>query len=385
MSEIPLSNLDKVLNHIDQAKGLPNEHYTSDAVFNKEKQAVLFNNWSAIGFAKDIPELGDTKPLNFIDMPLIIVRSNEGEINVFQNTCRHRGMILIDKPTKLNNVIQCPYHSWCYTLNGELCATPFVGGTEKNTHEAIKYNELGLFKIKSYVWQDIIFVNISGDAPDFVDYAAKALNRWAEFDKPIFSGGKESHFKLEVKTNWKLAIENYCESYHLPFVHQTLNNNSRIEDHYHIEEPNHFSGQGSYVYNQMKSDNGDTFPDFEGLSNKWDRGSEYIALYPNTLLGVHRDHIFSIIVEPISTKKSIEHVAIYYAKKPEKMKELNSLITSNAKFWKSVFLEDVSVVEGMQKGRKGLMFDGGKFSPVMDSPTHCFHKWVANQVNKFRS
>ena len=60
-------------------------------------------------------------------------------------------------------------------------------------------------------------------------------------------------------------------------------------------------------------------------------------------------------------------------------------MTSNAKFWKSVFLEDVFVVEGMQRGRKGLMFDGGKFSPAMDSPTHCFHKWVAQQVKNFRS
>ena len=24
------------------------------------------------------------------------------------------------------------------------------------------------------------------------------------------------HFSLNVKSNWKFAIENYCESYHLP-------------------------------------------------------------------------------------------------------------------------------------------------------------------------
>jgi len=39
----------------------------------------------------------------------------------------------------------------------------------------------------------------------------------------------------------------------------------------------------------------------------------------------------------------------------------------------------------MQRGRKGLIFDGGKFSPVMDNPTHCFHQWVARQINNFRS
>jgi hypothetical protein len=47
--------------------------------------------------------------------------------------------------------------------------------------------------------------------------------------------------------------------------------------------------------------------------------------------------------------------------------------------WRQVFLEDVFVVEGMQRGRHAAGFDGGKFSPVMDAPTHCFHEWVARQ------
>jgi choline monooxygenase len=48
--------------------------------------------------------------------------------------------------------------------------------------------------------------------------------------------------------------------------------------------------------------------------------------------------------------------------------------------WRAVFLEDVGVVEGMQRGRYSPAFTGGAFSPVMDPPTHSFHKWVANGV-----
>ena len=385
MSEIPLTNLDSVLTSIHQAKGLPNDHYISDAVFEEEKIAILFDNWSAIGFGKDIPEEGDAKPINFVDMPLLMVRDKNGEINVFQNTCRHRGMILVEEPTNITGMIRCPYHSWSYSLNGDLCATPMVGGMGIHTHEAINHDELGLFKIRSAVWQDIVFVNISNNAQEFRDYASKTIERWSEFEKPLYHGGDSSSFTLNLNTNWKLAVENYCESYHLPWIHPELNTTSSIKDHYHIEEPGHYSGQGSHVYNQMKSESGDVFPDFESLSKKWDTTSEYIALYPNVLLGVHRDHFFSIIIQPISSEKSIEHVSIYYAKKPDEIPQLKNLIDTNAHFWKEVFLEDVGVVEGMQRGRKGLMFDGGKFSPVMDSATHCFHQWVAQLIKNYRS
>ena len=165
---IPLSNLDSVLTSTDKAKGLPNEHYVSEAVFDEEKKAILFDNWSAIGTGNDIPNPGDIKPINFVGMPLMIVRNSKGDINVFQNTCRHRGMILIDKPTNIKGVISCPYHSWCYNLDGDLCATPMVGGVDINTHNSIKNEELSLFKIRSAVWQDVIFVNISNTAKEFV-------------------------------------------------------------------------------------------------------------------------------------------------------------------------------------------------------------------------
>jgi hypothetical protein len=38
----------------------------------------------------------------------------------------------------------------------------------------------------------------------------------------------------------------------------------------------------------------------------------------------------------------------------------------------------------MQKGRYGPFFDGGKFSPVMDGPTHVFHEWVVQNLEAGR-
>ena len=33
-----------------------------------------------------------------------------------------------------------------------------------------------------------------------------------------------------------------------------------------------------------------------------------------------------------------------------------------------------------EEGRSSPVYKGGNFSPVMDQPTHQFHKWVANSL-----
>ncbi|WP_136439392.1 aromatic ring-hydroxylating oxygenase subunit alpha [Pacificoceanicola onchidii] len=372
--------LSSVLTEVNTANGLPNEHYVDADVFDEEKRSVLFANWSGIGFGKDIPEAGDAKPVDFLGMPILLVRDRNGDIGVFQNTCRHRGMILVDKPRKIGGAIRCPYHSWCYALNGDLRATPHVGGPGQNTHEDVQMDKLGLIRIRAYVWRDVIFVNVDGNAPAFEEVHAELLERWGEFEQPLFHGGETSGFKLEVATNWKLAVENYCESYHLPWVHPGLNSYSRLEDHYNIEKRGHYSGQGTLVYRQLKDEDDNTLPDFDGLSDKWNEGAEYVAVYPNVLLGVQRDHAFAIVLEPKNCGQTVEHIELYYAQPEVDTPELDGLRASNAQLWKTVFEEDVFVVEGMQKGRHGELFDGGRFSPAMDGPTHNFHHWVATQV-----
>ena len=378
------TDLTKVLADVSQASGLPNKHYTSREVFEEEKQSVLFNNWAGIGFGKDIPKAGDAKPVDFLGIPLLIVRDKDGLIGVFQNTCRHRGMILVQEPTNIRGVIRCPYHSWCYGLDGALHATPHVGGPGHNKHEDINRDTLGLFRIRSHIWRDVIFVNISGGAARFEAYAADLIERWEEFDQPQYHGGDASSFQIDVKTNWKLAVENYCESYHLPWIHPGLNSYSRLQDHYNIETPGSYSGQGTNVYRQLTGEDGSTFPDYANLTDKWNEGAEYIALYPNVLYGIHRDHSYAIILEPMDIDRTTEHVAIYYARDLTSQPELDEMRSANAKLWREIFDEDVFVVEGMQKGRHGVLFDGGKFSPVMDGPTHNFHHWVASQIETGR-
>ena len=136
------------------------------------------------------------------------------------------------------------------------------------------------------------------------------------------------------------------------------------------------------VYNPTLEEDGKMFADFEGLSDKWDTGAEYIALYPNVLIGVHRDHFFCILLEPVSHDATVERVEIYYTSEENAGETFANLRTRNTAMWREIFEEDIFVVEGMQSGRRAAHFDGGKFSPAMDAPTHNFHDWVASEVAK---
>ena len=119
---------------------------------------------------------------------------------------------------------------------------------------------------------------------------------------------------MELIATYKLAVENYCESYHLPCTHPGLNSYSRLEDHYNIVKYGKYSGQGKLVYQQFRAADGSAaFPDFPNLSEQWNEGAEYITLYPNVLLGVQRDHTFTIILEPKAHNKTVEHIHLYYA------------------------------------------------------------------------
>ena len=184
-----------------------------------------------------------------------------------------------------------------------------------------------------------------------------------------------------LNCNWKLAVENCYESYHLPFVHPDLNSSSRLEDHYNILDAGGFAGQGTLVYQPQISADGHLFPHFEGLSSKWDAGDEYIAFFPNVLLGFHNDHAFAILLLPEGNGRTVEQVGIYYTDESVRGDEYAEMRATNTAMRQNVFAEDVDVVESMQRGRHASGFGGGKFSAVMDPPTHHFHFWVAEALN----
>ena len=124
--------LSGVLRPVAAARGLPNPHYISDEVFALERDRVLFAAWAGIGFAKDIPEPGDAMPVDFLGQPLVLVRNRDGAVKLFQNTCRHRGMILVEaEEARRGDPLPLPF--LVLRARRPPRHTPHVGGPGHNT------------------------------------------------------------------------------------------------------------------------------------------------------------------------------------------------------------------------------------------------------------
>ena len=382
------NKIEVVKNPIEKAHGLPNECYLNNDYLEFEKEKIFKNNWTMIGVASSVPNPGDAKPFNLLGIPILIVRNKENEVKVFHNVCSHRGFKLIDEECKLKNVIRCPYHSWSYDFNGKLTVTPHIGGLGKHEVEGFDKNNSNLKEIKSNIWMDLIFININSNAKPFEDFIKPLEDRWSKFiskkdQKLIRHSTDNGYFNMTVNSNWKFAIENYCESYHLPWIHPELNKVSNISDHYHIEDENlNFSGQGSNKYSQQ-FDGNIKFKCFPNWPTELSEKSEYVSLYPNVMLGIHIDHFYAFWLEPISNNQTKEHFELYYVgDESASSDEFKDIREKNFAFWQEVMNEDVTAIEGMQNGRNSPAYNGGNFSPVMDTPTLMFHKWVATNLTK---
>lgn len=368
---------------IAEARGLPGHAYTSEAYWFEERERLFAGTWVCVGFAGDLPTRAHAEPVNWMGMPLVILRDAGGDIRVFHNVCSHRGQKLVAESGPVKGMLRCPYHSWTYDLQGRLRGTPHIGGAGVHELDGFNCADHGLKAVRSRIWMDMIFINLSGDAPPFEEHAAPLMARWRRFwgdSHDCYKRvGRDDGIDLELGANWKLAVENYCESYHLPWVHPGLNRHSRLEDHYNIVIADRFSGQGTRVYRLPEV--ADRLPRLDAWPQDKLRTAEYVAFYPNVMLGIHVDQFFAARLDPVAPDHTRESLRLYFIDSGEADGIDEATRRCLLDSWRVVFNEDIGVVEGMQAGRQSPAFDGGVFSPAMDEASHHFHKWVAGAMS----
>lgn len=350
------------------ARGLPPAAYTSEAFFSLENDRLFSNAWVFVAFAHELDKPGDAIPVSVAGRPVLIVRNAAGELKAFHNVCRHRNLQLVSTPCNVGRVLRCPYHSWTYSLDGELKITPYFGGRNPSeVPEGFDRSTRGLVAVRHGVWHDWIFVNLSGTAPDF-DSFVSPLAKWLE---GIDFAALEHLATIdlgEIRSNWKLLMENFIEPYHVQYVHSSTTEQP-LTDHYTINE----SGCLGSAVDVSRGNQAPARDDTLSVS------SRYLSLFPNFVLGRYYPHQIGVHLNtPVGAERTTQRRAIY-ATSP------NAVSTAEAdklaKLWYDVHKEDHAICERLQTGRASeVALDGGVLSPVWEESVHSFQKLVVDAL-----
>lgn len=210
---------------IESASPFPPIAYTSQDFFELEVERVFAPTWVAVGMAPALPSPGDVHPLWIFGYPVVMVRDGGGRLRVLHNVCAHDGCPVVTARGSGLERLEAPYHGWLYDLEGRLIGVPYWDGYAEADISALRDRDVDLKEIRSGIWQGIVFVNLTGDAPPLEDFLAPMIEFYGDHDFSTVTMAFDSEdgdglHRFPAKANWKLLWENYApDVYHENFVH----------------------------------------------------------------------------------------------------------------------------------------------------------------------
>ena len=147
---------------------------------------------------------------------VVAVRDSQGEIRAFHNVCRHRGARILDGIGHCPGAINCPYHGWSYRLNGELRAV-----TERDSFPGLERSQWGLKPVRSQVAFGFVFVCLEGEPPPVEEVWGELARELAPYRIAEMQPLGPMYIE-HWDCDWKIAMDNYLESYHVPIGHPGL-------------------------------------------------------------------------------------------------------------------------------------------------------------------
>jgi nitrite reductase/ring-hydroxylating ferredoxin subunit len=189
---------------------IPNERYTDPAIAAAELR-TSFTAPLLVVPSGAIPNAGDYVTMNLIDTPIVATRDDSGRAHVFVNACRHRGA-RVAEGTGCVHRFTCPYHNWVYAPDGSL-----VGIPRREGFSDIDVTDHGLRELPSEERHGFLWAQRDPDSS--IDLETHLGPLGAELDAWGFEYSVAAVMTLELRSNWKCALEAFQETYHFPYVH----------------------------------------------------------------------------------------------------------------------------------------------------------------------
>jgi phenylpropionate dioxygenase-like ring-hydroxylating dioxygenase large terminal subunit len=189
---------------------LPGELYRGQEIYDEEIRRIFLKAWLCVGHQSQVPEKGDYFLFEMAGESVILVRDGEGRINALVNVCRHRGSRICDAAKGHEARLVCRYHGWTYGLDGALRGASHVPENFDRSRYSLK-------KVHVRVFAGLIFINFAAEPAPFEPIEQDLAAPLAPYG---LERAKVAHRQnYPIQSNWKLAVENYCECYHCAPAH----------------------------------------------------------------------------------------------------------------------------------------------------------------------
>ena len=368
---------------IDLAHTLNPDAYRSQEYHAAERDAVFARSWVCVGYTSQLREPGATLVTTVADQPILLTCDHSGQINAFYNVCRHRGSMLI-AADGTQKVIRCPYHSWGYSLSGELLGAPYFAPEEHPADaaacgvrdmQAFRKEDYGLLRVRVATWGCFIFVNLDSDARSLEDWLGDLPQRLANY--PLDELVLHQRKTFEVEANWKLVAENFMEYYHLPWVHPELNTVSTLDNHQRFQGPGMYTSMCTrpLTVANLPIDPG-VLPDIPGISEVDARTAYWVLIVPNIALFLLPHHLFTLVLKPDGIGRTIEYADLLVHSRSLESAGAESQIDAIFQFWDLVNRQDIAAVERVQRGLQARAYQGGRMCFQFEESIHRFQNIV---------
>jgi len=327
--------------------GVPAARYADPEFAALERTAVFGHAWLMVAHIDELGDPGDYRLVDQIPEPVVLVHGTDGEIRAFYNTCQHRGAALVADPCgNTGRRLTCPYHSWVYDLDGAL-----VGYPETQNFPEMDRDCLSLRSVRCETWGPLVFVNLDDDAEPLADYLAPVNDDLSELADLAGRLHLVNHPSLDVDVNWKLPVDANIETYHVNTVHR--DSAAKILDQAATSIQLLRNGHSRMLIATKDGRSmGDLMPFaplFDGVGDLPDGGTFSFHVFPNlSIVFSGRGFVFFITNWPLAPNRSSYHVHFCSSLAPA-TEEDTALNESFAEINRSVLLEDLSVLPGMQR------------------------------------
>ncbi len=357
------------------AETLPSWCYTSQAFYDREVERIFRKAWNCIGHQDRVKSPGDYFTLDFVGIPLIVVRANDGKVRCFVNFCRHRGSRIVEG-CGATKFLKCPYHAWAYGLDGRLVGTPLFEESD-NFRKA----DYALLPVRLEIWAGLMWINVDPDAPDLHTYLGDLPARCA----PYRPDDMVCLFRREwpVAANWKFYYENFNEGYHVPFVHpgslnkqyvpgRSLYTPEKTEGEYIAHFTKHKGSRGL-----MEGETG--FPRMETLPVEGFEGTFYPCVNPTAMLGFTIDSAWAMELYPHSPTQTTLAFSMLFPRAYTERDDFEEIAPKYYSRFEITLPEDVRAAELQQLGVSSPINVPGRFTP-MEQLVHSFDNWLLDRV-----